>query len=135
MAIVVDASVAASWLFADQDDVYADAVLEQLSELEAFVPELWHFEMRNILLVARRRQRISLQGLHERLEALSELPLQTDAEPHLDTALSLADTHGLSFYDALYLENARRRQAILGTLDKKLLAAARAEHVAVLQDQ
>ena len=57
--LVVDASVSASWLFDDEDDQEADAALAALETAEGIVPQLWHYEMRNILLVARRRQRIS----------------------------------------------------------------------------
>ena len=40
--------------------------------------------------------------------------------------LSLARAHGLSSYDAAYLELALRRGLALATLDKKLKAAASA---------
>ena len=40
----------------------------------------------------------------ERLNALYDLPIRTDTEPDLDIAFALAERHGLSFYDAIYLE-------------------------------
>lgn len=130
--IVVDASVAATWLLDDESDARAEAALGLLEQAPGVVPQLWHFEMRNILLVAWRRGRISAQGLAERVAALAELPLSTDAEPDLATALDLAARHGLSFYDGLYLETARRLGATLASLDQALLRAARAEGLAVL---
>jgi hypothetical protein len=42
--------------------------------------------MRNFLLVARRRDRISAQGLAERVAALTALPLSIDAGPALAVA-------------------------------------------------
>ena len=128
--LVVDASVSASWLFDDEDDQEADAALAALETAEGVVPQLWHYEMRNILLVARRRQRISASGLADRLVALTELPLATDADPDIDMAMALAERHGLTFYDALYLELAQRRRARLTTLDGALQRAAKREDLA-----
>ncbi|MDR7510941.1 MAG: type II toxin-antitoxin system VapC family toxin [Armatimonadota bacterium] len=129
--LVVDASVAATWLLDDESDARAEAALALLEQVPGVVPQLWHFEMRNILLVAWRRGRISDQGLAERVAALAELPLSTDAAPDLAAALDLAARHGLSFYDGLYLEAARRLGATLASLDQALVRAARAEGLAV----
>jgi predicted nucleic acid-binding protein len=128
--LVVDASVAATWLLDDESDARAEAALALLEQVPGVVPQLWHFEMRNILLVAWRRGRISDQGLAERVAALAELPLSTDAAPDLAVALDLAARHGLSFYDGLYLETARRLGARLASLDQALVQAARAEGLA-----
>ena len=129
--IVVDASVAANWLFDDESDVRAAATLVALEEAPGLVPQLWHYEMRNVLLVAERRQRISADGLSERVAALADLPIETDNDPDLAVALALARKHGLSFYDGLYLELACRLRSKLASLDDKLLRAARAEGLAV----
>ena len=43
----------------------------------------------------------------ERLNALYDLPIRTDTEPDLDIEFALAERHGLSFYDATYLELSR----------------------------
>jgi len=128
--LVVDASVSASWLFDNEDDPEAAAALVALEIVDGIVPQLWHFEMRNILLVARRRQRISARGLADRLMALAELPLATDADPDLEKAMELAERHGLTFYDALYLELAHRQHARLTTLDSALQRAAKNEGLA-----
>lgn len=50
--IVVDASVAACWLFDDESDARAVAALAALEEAPGVVPALWHYEIRNVLLVA-----------------------------------------------------------------------------------
>ena len=42
----------------------------------------------------------------------------------MDIAFTLAERHGLSFYDAIYLELAKRHTAPLATLDKALPRAA-----------
>lgn len=129
--LVVDASVSASWLFDDEDDPRADQALKSLEDAPGLVPQLWHYEMRNIMLVARRRSRLTQDGMIARISALADLPLETDNDPDLDHALALAEAHTLSFYDALYLELALRRQARLSSLDGRLLEAARAEGVTI----
>jgi hypothetical protein len=56
---------------------------------------------------------------------LSELPVRVDAEtPGFVSLDRLASTHGLSAYDAAYLELALRRSLVLVSLDARLLAAA-----------
>ena len=95
------------------------------------VPQIWHYEMRNILLVANRRQRIAAADVADRLSALADLPFETDGSPDLGAAFALARKHGLSFYDGLYLELACRRSAVLASLDERLLAAAASEGVAI----
>ena len=130
--IVVDASITASWLFEDEDEPLATKVFVQLDRVDAIVPQLWHLEMRNILLVARRRQRLTAAAFRARLAALPDLPLLTDEQPDLNAALSLAERHNLSFYDALYLELAQRQNAMLASLDRALCRAAATEGIAFL---
>ena len=127
--LVIDASVAAAWLFDDEDDRRAAAALTRIETDAALVPQLWHLEVRSALLAAERRGRIRAGEIDERLRFLLQLPVQTDAEPNLADALALARKHRLSFYDALYLELARRRGAALATLDAALARAAAAEEV------
>ena len=127
--LVVDASVVIAWLFDDEKEPRADKVLEQLAEEGALVPHLWHLETRNTLLVAERRGRLSAAGVNERLDALKALPIRTDDEPDFQAAFDLARAHRLTFYDALYLELAKRESAELATLDEALAKAATAEGV------
>ena len=128
-ALVVDASVVVVWLFNHEDEPRADRVLGQLVEDGALVPQLWHLETRNALLTAERRGRLSSEEVKERLDALKGLPIATDVEPDLQSAFALARAHELSFYDALYLELAKRKSAGLATLDSSLSRAAAAEGV------
>ena len=129
--LVVDASVVVAWLFDDEEEPRADSVLERLKEAGALVPQLWHLETRNSLLMAERRGRMSEGEVKERLDALKGLPIRTDEDPDLQSAFDLARAHGLSFYDALYLELAKRASAELATLDGPLGRAAVSEGVAL----
>ena len=131
--MILDASITGVWLFDDELDPRADVAMTRLEDGMALVPQLWHVEVRSVLLVAERRGRIRAGEVDERLLWLGGLPIQTDAQPDLDTALSLARTHGLSFYDAVYLELAQRRQSTLATLDAALGRAATAEGLMLVE--
>ena len=109
-----------------------NATMERLESGPALVPMLWHFEVRNALLVAARRGRLETAEIRTRLRTLAEIRTTTDRDPDLDSALSLAHRRELSFYDALYLELAQRRRAPLATLDQALLRAAHSENVPVV---
>lgn len=125
--IVVDASVAASWLFDDEADAYASTVLDSLGTTDGVAPLLWQFEMRNILLSARRRNRITQKEMANRLAGLAAIPLRLDGDADLDHAFALADRHRLSYCDALYLELTLRLSARLASLDAALVKAAKLE--------
>ena len=124
---VLDASVAAVWVLPDANDAQADEALRRMEDSGAVVPRLWHLEIRNVLLVAERRGRITAEHTQKALRTLSGLPILTDSTPNLDLALHLARTHGLTFYDGLYLELAVRHRTALATLDHSLDRAAAAE--------
>ena len=124
---VLDASIAGAWLLEDEDDPVANSVISRLATELALVPQLWHLEVRNTLVVAERRGRVGAAGLEDGLRRVGELPIRTDTEPDLGTALALARRRRLTIYDALYLELALRADAPLATVDRALASAAVAE--------
>lgn len=121
---VLDASIALAWLLNEEAGPQADRAWLHLKDGDALVPQLWHFEIRNGLLVAMRRGRIARAASAQLLRAFERFRIRTDAEPDLETAFDLADRHGLTIYDAAYLETAVRNSAPLATLDKALARAA-----------
>ena len=131
---VLDASVTLAWLLGEENDQRAELALRRLEGDEALVPDLWHLEVRNGLLSAMRRGRITEDGPSERLSALRDLPIRTDRDPDLETALALAEEHVLSFYDAIYLELAVRQTTPLATLDKALARAASVSGLSLVCD-
>jgi predicted nucleic acid-binding protein len=134
-AFVLDASVTAAWCFADEASPASRALQDSLTDRGALVPLLWHVESTNLLLVAERRKRISTAQCIELLELLEVLPVQT--EPETDRlhgpVMRLARTHGLTVYDATYLDLAIQFAAPLATRDKELRRAAVAAGVALIE--
>jgi predicted nucleic acid-binding protein len=132
MPFVLDASVVGCWAFKDEDDPRAMAALERIASDAALVPALWWFEVRNILIVAERRGRISVADTAVFLSDLARSSINIDRQPKEEQVLAFARRHRLTVYDAAYLELAQREEAPLATLDASLARAARAEHVALL---
>jgi predicted nucleic acid-binding protein len=127
MSIVIDASIALSWCFEDAASPQTDAIAERIIESGAVVPALFHLEIANVLLMAERRGRITRASLIQKLDLISQLRLETDSVAvagHIQHILSLAREHGLTIYDATYLDIAARRGLPLATRDKALLRAA-----------
>ena len=122
-----------SWFLNDEKDSRTEVAQSRLTKDRTLVPHLWHLEVRNCLIVAERRGHISAERVTECLEALKWLPIQTDTELNLSAAFSLAQTHSLSFYDAVYLELAKRQDAALASLDAALVRAARAEGLSLVE--
>ncbi|MEB2848304.1 type II toxin-antitoxin system VapC family toxin [Endobacterium cereale] len=128
---VIDASMAAAWLLPEE---YSDAAEGVMATINARcpTPSLFFFEVRNILAMSERRGRIAAGGALVDMERVRRLPLD-DAGLGADSyVLLLSANHGLSAYDAAYLELALNRDTPLATLDRKLAAAARKEGVTVL---
>lgn len=132
---VLDASVTAAWCFADEATPESDALRESLVVQRAVVPQLWHAETANLLLMAERRQRIKPERCVELLELLALLPIETQDESDRlrGPVFRLARAHRLSVYDAVYLDLARDRGLALATRDGALQKAARAEGVSLIE--
>ncbi len=129
MAFVLGASITACWAFHDEDNLDAALAFERMRAEEVVVPALWWFEVRNILIVNERRQRITASETVSFLQNLSLLRLRMDRNPGEATVLQLARTHRLTVYDATYLELAQRENLPLATLDADLRKAAARESV------
>ena len=124
---IVDASVSAAWFLPDEATPYTQAALRATATARIWVPALWQLEVTNLLQSAQRRRRITAAKRAELAAAAAGLRLQVCREPvSLLTLDALAAEHGLSAYDACYLELALRRQLPLATLDKALRAAMQA---------
>lgn len=132
MSFVLDASLAASWFLPDEASPATNALLDRLLESEALTPSLFRHEMRNLMLLAQRRGRMSRAKLRDVIVELGATPVR-DRGPGDDAEIiDLAIKHDLTAYGAAYLALAIAEDLPLATLDKKLATAARAENIALL---
>ena len=130
--IVLDASVIIARLLGENEErERVDRSMAAIVSVGAWVPQLWHYEVRNSLLMAERQGRIDQVDTANGLDSLIELPVQTDESLDFVAVMPLARRHGLTYYDAVYVELAIRLDAALATLDQAMMRAAEAEGVPV----
>ena len=95
---------------------------------QIYVPQIFWYEVNNVLLYKSRTDskgvaKITDSQVSEILYDLQQLPIYTDLQMSFDIQLKTRDLaleYDLSFYDASYLELARRFNLQLKTFDKKL---------------
>ena len=91
------------------------------------MPQHFQVEFGNALVMAVRRKRIDQDYRRRTFERISGLELTIDragGDRMWTDTVELADEHGLTLYDGLYLELALRTGLLLATLDKRLAKAA-----------
>ncbi len=134
---VLDASIALTWCFPDEEAQKAKAISARIATGErALVSAFWRYEILNALLVGERRKRLTPELIRAFIADLDRLPIDVDdratASIVFDTTQSLCRRHGLTAYDAAYLEIALREDCALATVDQDLKRAAISEGVEVL---
>jgi len=108
---VLDASVTIPWALKDEDQAYAEHVLDLLEADQGIVPALWQTEVTNALVMAQRRGRIQSADATRILALYWELGLTVRTSPPERTfqhVLRLARELGITAYDAEYLDLAIR---------------------------
>jgi predicted nucleic acid-binding protein len=127
MEWVLDSSVALALSLPDEKSNEVDVFFNGLGSEDLFsMPALRWSEIANALISAQRRKRLSEADRNRLTELFRILPIQTDAVPDAEAMYrfqNLAIEHGLSAYDAAYLELAQRGGVGLATLDQRLRAA------------
>jgi predicted nucleic acid-binding protein len=122
---VLDSSTTCSCSFRDEKTPETEAIRKRLFQEEAVVPAIWPTEISNTLLQGIRRKRLSVQDAEAFIDLLDQASITIEPPSSgLQTLLSSALAHGLTVYDATYLELAIREGLPLATLDKQLREAA-----------
>jgi predicted nucleic acid-binding protein len=93
--------------------------------------QFW-FEVRNVVLLGLRRNRLTPDGMVSALARIDSATVAFDPLPESARIVMLARRRRLSFYDAAYLELAQREAVALATLDQALARAAVAEGVPLI---
>jgi predicted nucleic acid-binding protein len=132
---VLDASIALAWLLPDEEAERAERVVIMARLAGPIAPALFPLEVANALRSNLRRGRIDEVYRDRALDSLDRAAVARDLESYdpavLRETVRLSDKHGLTIYDAAYLELAIRHDAPLGTLDDDLRRAAEAENLVV----
>jgi predicted nucleic acid-binding protein len=133
--LVLDASVAVAAVLEEAHTEGARTILRHVAKVGAVVPNLWHFEVGQTLLVAERQGRVTVAERETAQSLLLDLPVVVDADTWacaMRDTIALALEQRLSLYDAAYLELSRRSNVPLATFDGELRRAAAAIGVALL---
>lgn len=125
-ALIIDASSVGAVFFDDEDADYRDRLLEAVANRSALVPQLFWYEVRNMVAVGTRLGRADVATGLEKVRTLRALGLKTAPDPDDRLVLDLVVEHGLTAYDATYAALAMTVSLPLATLDKKLIVAGEA---------
>lgn len=135
MTLVLDASMAITWLFDDERTAAAHEIMLRVVVEGAIVPSLWRLEVVNVLRNAVRRGRCDEAFVDRSLGRLDRLRIAIDDETDAHAwgrTRTLSREQGLTPYDAAYLELATRKRLPLASCDGELVAAARRLSVEIL---
>jgi predicted nucleic acid-binding protein len=134
---VLDASVALSWLFRDEETPASMAIHAMTDDHRVVVPPHWFAEMANGIRQGERRERCASGDAPAFLSLLGLLDYELSGLAPFDqfaVLLPLAREHDLTVYDAAYLHCAISRGLPLATFDQQLATAARACNVTIIGD-
>lgn len=130
---VLDASVVLTWCFPDENAAMAQHVAGMFKRGDtAVAPSFWPHEVLNALLVGEKRKRISKALVRNFLNDLGTLPIVLEQAPArivFDRIQHLSREHGLTAYDAAYLDLALNGGLPLATLDEDLVRASKTARV------
>jgi predicted nucleic acid-binding protein len=133
-AIVIDASVASSWCFDDEASLSREEVGLLFDTFACHVPAIFRVEVANAINVGVRRGRLTEARAMETLEHVQCLVWHVDP-PDADAmvaSFAIARRHGLTMYDATYVELARRLGIPLASNDRDVRRSAAVEGVTIV---
>jgi predicted nucleic acid-binding protein len=134
---VLDASIVLTWCFPDENAAMAQHVAGMFKRGDtAVAPSFWPHEVLNALLVGEKRKRISRELVRSFLDDLATLPVVLEQFPAaivFDRIQHLSREHGLTAYDAAYLDLALDSGLPLATLDEDLVRACKKARARLVQ--
>ncbi|WP_341754241.1 type II toxin-antitoxin system VapC family toxin [Candidatus Tisiphia endosymbiont of Dioctria rufipes] len=132
-SFVLDSSTTISWFM--PDEIASLDLLKKTVKEGTIVPTIWLLETGNVLLCAERAKRITVTQRKQAMYTLKDLPIKVD-QARLEHAwfetMELAEYHGLTLYDASYLELALHYNLPLATSDNLLKRASQARGIVII---
>lgn len=122
--VVLDASAALAWLLPSQATPPAHRLLEQADEWEFIAPDVFVWEVANVLVVKARGHSIVVGEAFAQLDGMEIALDQPLTVGEVRQLTEVATTAGLTLFDAAYLALAIERSAVLASRDTLLLSAA-----------
>ena len=126
---VIDCSFSSTLFLPDENSDYTKKFFLNLETKDkVYTPVLWYYETANVLNISVKRKRLTHSDAFSVSQLFESLSFETDIYfgVHFTKELfDLTQLYNISSYDAVYLELAMRKKAILKTLDKNLIQAAK----------
>lgn len=129
--VVLDASAALALAMPDEAAA-AEQVAAHLSHAAPTAPDLFVYEVANVLATAQRHGRLSASSARRIADLIERLDVRLERPAPVAELAALAVGLGLSAYDAAYLQLAERQGCPLITGDARLAGIARMQGVTVL---
>lgn len=117
--IIVDTNIIASLYLENPHRAEIEALLAR--DYHWLAPRLWRSELRNVLALYVRQNKVELDTAIEIMAASEELVQAVAYEPLSADVLRLAHDSGCSAYDCEFIAFARDLGTVLITFDRKLL--------------
>ncbi len=134
-SFIIDCSLTMAWCFADEATPGTREIQDRMIDESAIVPSHWFLEVSNVLAMCEKRKRISPADSDQFLDLIRTFAIHHEDESARRSfryLLPLCRKHGLTSYDAAYLDLAMRARLPLASLDDDLRRAAANEGLPVL---
>jgi len=133
---IIDCSSTISLFLPDEiNNDYTNKLYDSFKNNVCIVPSLWCYELSNVLLSSKKRNRINDNQINEIVNLIYDLPVEIENINFCyiqNNIFNIANDNNLSVYDASYLELAIRFNCSLATLDKKLIDVAKKLNVGLI---
>ena len=127
--LVVDASAALAWVRQAQAGARSEAFLARLTSYRLIAPEVFAWEVGNLLQLWAVRRSINLDDTLRELHGLRITILPPRLSGHIYELTAFASSVGLTLFDAAYLALAIESGGELVSRDRALLTVARASAI------
>jgi predicted nucleic acid-binding protein len=137
MDLVYDASFITALIIPDEKDEKLVKVQKAIDEDDdiIYTSQIMWYEIANTFMNMIRRKRYVYEHFSHFFKVFKAFDFKTDFESGFDYSeklFNLCNEYKLTAYDAAYLELAKRKSAVLCTLDEDLIAAAKKHGVEVI---
>lgn len=122
--VVLDASAALAWLLPSQATATADRLLEQANGYDFVAPDVFTWEVANVLMTKARGHSVVVADAFGQLGGIEIAFAEPLTAEEVRQLVDIATVAGVSLFDAAYLALAMERDAGLASRDRLLLAAA-----------
>jgi predicted nucleic acid-binding protein len=117
---VVDASIAAKWIFLEQGSDKAQQLLEDFDSF--LVPELFYLEMDAIITKKVRKRELDASDAHRKREQVEKFAVEKIEHYSISQlAFNISISLPVTFYDAIYLALAVEKEAVMWSADDRLV--------------